>query len=87
MKTRTFDTTVIGGIPVTIGYEIEPVDREVGIFAPYVSDWWITEINGRKVHKPSQAEWLMNRVARKKGEDERITEACMEDYNEGEPDV
>ncbi len=68
------DITVLGGLPVTIGYEIEGADPDVGLEAG-VGEWWITHINGRKVSNP---EWLYKRLSAMSGEEDRILQKLNE---------
>ena len=68
------DITVLGGLPVTIGYEIEGADPYAGLKAG-VSEWWITHINGRKVRTP---EWLYKRISAMSGEGDRILQKLNE---------
>jgi len=70
MTTLSFDTTVLGGLPVTIDCYVCGPDEDVGIFGYYVESWEITHINDRKVKKTPN--WLYNRIEAKKGEEERI---------------
>ena len=82
MTTRTFDTTVLGGLPVTIGYDIAPAEPDIGIRESYVSEWWIEAIDGRPFHKQAQTAWIINRIEAQIGEDNIITEECLKDYHE-----
>lgn len=71
------DITVLGGLPVTIEFGMQPAELDVGIMNSYCDEWYVVAIAGRKCKKPPQ--WLYNRIDAKKGEEERITLAC-EDY-------
>lgn len=62
------DITVLGGLPVTVDFEVEGADPDVGLEAG-VGEWWITHINGRKVNNP---QWLYKRIEGKQGEEDRI---------------
>lgn len=69
------EMTVLGGLPVTINASIAPAEYDVGIMSDYVEEWYISEINGRKVKK--SPEWLYRRIAKMKGEEDRIIEEIM----------
>lgn len=69
------DTTVLGGLPVTIEYTIQGAEPDVGIMSSYVDEWYIVAINGRPVKK---CDWLDRRIAATKGEADRIVEELNE---------
>lgn len=69
------DTTVLGGLPVTIEFTIQGAEPDVGIMSSYVDEWYITHINGRAVKK---CDWLDRRIAATKGETERLVEEMNE---------
>ncbi len=52
------DTTVLGGLPVTVEYSWAPAEPDVGIFRPYVTDWYITHVAG----KPYRGTWIERRM-------------------------
>jgi hypothetical protein len=70
------DMTVLGGLPVTIEFTMAGADPSVGIMSSYCEEWVITHINGRKCKK--EPNWLYERIAARKGEEDRIIEACGE---------
>lgn len=72
------DLRILGGLPVTIGYTVQPAEPDVGISDAYVDDWYIVAVNNR----PYKGEWLYNRIGAKKGERDRILEALNEDAGE-----
>lgn len=82
------DITVLGGLPITVQFEIESADPEVGIMSAGVGDWDITHINGKPCKK--SPEWLYRRIDAVKGEHNRLFEqlgeavsaACEYDYHE-----
>jgi len=79
------DMTVLGGLPVTIEYDINSAEPDVGIFSAWVDDWSIVAINGRPVKK---CDWLYRRIDATPGESDRIVEALNEaageaDYDDG----
>jgi hypothetical protein len=55
MATSSFDTTVRGGMPVTVCCEFGQPDPGVGIFYPEIEDIWL-EVRGRR------AVWLEARL-------------------------
>lgn len=67
------DITVLGGLPVTVRAYIEPADREVGIFRPYIGDVEITHIAG----KEKNTDWLLKRIIAVKGEFSRMLESVQ----------
>lgn len=73
------ETTVLGGLPVTIEYTVQGAEPDVGIMSGYVDDWYIVAINGRAVKK---CDWLDRRIDATKGERERIVEELNELANE-----
>jgi hypothetical protein len=77
------DITVLGGLPVTVEFNTQGPDPDVGIFGTCVEEWWITHINGRKCKKHPQ--WLEDRIDAKKGEEDRIVEQLNE-YEPYEPE-
>ena len=46
-----FDSTVRGGMPVTVCYEIGSASPSVGILYPWIADLWL-EVRGKR------AKWL-----------------------------
>jgi hypothetical protein len=74
-----FDTTVLGGLPVTIKFSTTGYDNtDVGLGVDDVDEWWITAIGGCTRRK---LDWLYKRIVNSKGEEERILEEC---YNHKE---
>jgi len=57
----SFDTTVRGGMPVTVCCEFGQPDPGVGIFSPEIEDIWI-EVRGHR------AVWLEARITDKEWE-------------------
>ena len=64
--------TVLGGLPVTVEYNIQEAEPSVGIMSSYVSEWEITYINGRRCKKSPL--WLYKRIKARKGEETRLIE-------------
>lgn len=81
---------VLGGLEITVEFSMQGAEPDVGIMSAYVEEWYITEIAGRPLRKKESADWLYKRIEAKKGEEERILEACYaaaEDApNDYEPD-
>jgi hypothetical protein len=65
----SFDTTVRGGMPVEVNFEVGQPEHDVGIFTPYIEDIWL-EVKGKR------AEWLENRLS--KAEWEELEEEAIE---------
>ena len=75
------ETTVLGGLPVTIEYTVQGAEPDVGIMSSYVDEWYITAINGRPV---KVCRWLDKRIEETKGETDRILEELNEAANEAD---
>lgn len=78
------DMKVLGGLPVTIEFDVCGADPEVGIMSAYAEDWRIVAVNGR--FPTGGVEWLYKRIDATKGEDDRIMQACNEAIDNYEPD-
>lgn len=74
------DIRILGGLPVTVAYSVQPAEPDVGIFSAYVDDWYIVAVNGRvqKTKKGKAFDWIYSRLTKK---DE---EAIIEELNEME---
>lgn len=72
----SIDMRVLGGLPVTIEYDIQPAEKDVGLYSDYVDDWYVTHINGKRCKK--SPEWLHTRIEKTKGEEDRIISECMD---------
>lgn len=69
--TQQFDTTVLGGLPVTIAFTTTGYDNsDVGHGVNDVDEWWIDAVNGRS----TKADWVYNRLSAR--ERDSIYEAC-----------
>lgn len=42
------ETTILGGLPVTIFFSVQSADPDVGIMSDYPENYQITDINGMK---------------------------------------
>ena len=67
---------VLGGLEITVEFTACRADRSVGIMSDYAEDWHIVEIAGRPLRKGEKCEWLYRRIDAKKGEEDRILDAC-----------
>lgn len=74
------DIRILGGLPVTVAYSVQPAEPDVGIFSDYVDDWYIVAVNGRtpKTKKGREFAWIYARLSKK---DE---EAIVEELNDME---
>lgn len=59
------DILILGGLPVTVEFTVQPREPEVGIFEEWVEEWWITHVNGRKY----KGNWLDKRISKDERED------------------
>lgn len=74
-----FDTTVLGGLPVTIEFSTTGYDnRDVGLGIDDVDDWSIVAVAGRACKKVPT--WVYNRLT--KDDESRIVEECYEHKGE-----
>lgn len=70
-----FDTTVLGGLPVTIEFTTTGYDnRDCGGGVDDVDDWSIVAVAGRVCKKAPK--WIYKRMTA--ADDERVTEECYE---------
>lgn len=67
---------VLGGLEITVEFSMQGAEPDVGIMSAYVEEWSISEIAGRPLRKKESADWLYKRIEAKKGEEDRILEAC-----------
>lgn len=72
------ETTVLGGLPVTIEYTVAPAEPDVGIPSAYVDEWYVTAINGRTVKK---CDWLYRRM-KENGDMSIVEEECNDAASE-----
>lgn len=70
------DVRILGGLPVTIEFTMQGAEPDVGIMSDYVEEWFVSHINSKTCKK--SPDWLYNRIQSRKGEEERILEACYE---------
>ena len=80
--TYTADIRILGGLPVTVDFNIQPAEPDVGICSSYIEEWYVTHIHGRKCKR---ADWIYDRIAKIKGEEDRIIQdlwdsKCEDDY-------
>lgn len=71
---------ILGGLPVTIEYDVQGAEPDVGIMSAYVDDWYIVAVNGRapKKVKPTSFDWVYNRINATEGETDRILQELNE---------
>lgn len=69
------EITVLGGLPVTVEFNILTAEPDVGIMSDYIDEWSITEV----ASKPSKKslDWLYKLIGDVEGEEDRIVEACF----------
>ena len=80
MASYEFDTTILGGLPVTIAFDTTGYDnRDVGLGVDDVDNWSIVAVNGKTVRR---CDWLYKRIHATKGEEDRILEACYDHKSE-----
>lgn len=72
------DTTILGGLPVTVEISIVRAEPDVGIFSDYIEDWHITYVNGKRKHHS-----LINALERNiRAKESDFETRLMEEYNE-----
>ncbi len=76
---------VLGGLPITVEFSPCRAEPDVGIMSDYVEEWYIVEIAGRPLRKGEKCQWLYDRIEAKKGEEDRILQACFEAMDNNEP--
>ena len=69
---------VIGGLEITVEFTPCRAEPDVGLMSDYVEEWYISEIAGRQLHKKESADWLYRRIEARKGEEDRILQACYD---------
>ena len=72
------DTTILGGLPVTVEISIAPRDPDVGIFEPYVEDWCIVLVDGKRKHHSFITALTRSVCAKEPDFETRL----MEEYND-----
>jgi hypothetical protein len=82
LKKAQVNVKVLGGLPVTVEVDIAPAERDVGIMYPYIDDWSIIAINGRKLKKPTS--WLNRKIERNPVEYQRFIDSCYDALKEQE---
>lgn len=70
--------TVLGGLEITVEFKPCRAEPDVGLMSDYVEEWEIVEIAGRALRNKESAAWLYNRIDAKKGEEDRILQACYD---------
>lgn len=70
--------TILGGLEITVEFKACRAEPDVGLMSDYVEDWHIVEIAGRPLRKKESADWLYSRIDSRKGEEDRILQACYD---------
>ena len=73
----TCSIRILGGLPITVEFTTAPAEPDVGIFSPYLDDWWITHIANRRLKKPTHADWIYNRLAASKPATDRLIQDLL----------
>lgn len=81
MSYQEVEVRILGGLPVTIEYNVAGAEPDVGIMSAYVDDWYIVAVNGKYAKKGAKNPfaWVEKRIAETKGEEARIREELNED--------
>ena len=67
---------VLGGLPITVEFEVYEAEPDVGLMFDYHDDWHISEVAGRRVKK---AEWVYKRLSAE--DEDLITSAIVKKIN------
>ena len=67
----SIDITILNGLPVTVSFDVEPPDRDVGYMSAHIEGYDITHING---HRNANDNWLLKKIDAK--ESNRIMGLC-----------
>jgi len=70
--------TILGGLEITVEFKACRAEPDVGLMSDYFEDWSICEIAGRPLRKKESADWLYRRIDSRKGEEDRILQACYD---------
>lgn len=46
---REIDTTILGGLPVTVSFTIQRAEPDVGIMSDYPEDVYVVRVKGKKI--------------------------------------
>lgn len=63
--------SVLGGLNVDVAFSVAPAEPDVGIFSPYVDNWQIVGVNGKR---KKNTDWISNRLSA--ADEAAIIEAC-----------
>jgi hypothetical protein len=77
------DTTILGGLPVTVEIAIARAEPDVGIFSDYVEDWSIETV-GYKRRNPKHSDKAFHKKLEKKVRESEpdFETRLMEEYND-----
>lgn len=70
------ETTVFGGLPITVEYSVAGAEPDVGIMSGYVDDWEIIAVGNRLCKKPPQ--WLYRKLDANPKEREKLVDELNE---------
>lgn len=77
------DTTILGGLPVTVEISIAERDPDVGIFSDYVEDWQITAVGNGKRNTTKDAQRFHAMLEKKvRAKEPDFETRLMEEYND-----
>lgn len=77
------DTTILGGLPVTVEFSIAPAEPDVGIFDSYVDDWSIVAVGNGKRNTTKDAQRFHAMLEKKvRAKEPDFETRLMEEYNE-----
>ena len=70
--------TILGGLEITVEFKACGAEPDVGLMSDYVDDWHIVESTGRPLRKKESADWIYRSIESRKGEEDRILQACFD---------
>lgn len=85
------DILILGGLPVTVEYVVNPPEPDVGISSPWIDEYQVVAVAGRstpknnmfgKVKGRKPVAWVHKKIDATKGEDDRICTALLEQHSE-----
>ena len=76
MSYHEIETTVLGGLPVTVSFNIQPAEPDVGIFEPYCEDINVVAVKGKKLKWNN---WVDKRLIAS-GEYDRLSSELLYEY-------
>ncbi len=73
------ETTILGGLPVRVRANIQPAERDVGIFLPWPEDIQIFWVGGNPIQDYEVPQAVYDRISEK--ESDLLNEQIMEEYH------